>query len=139
MFIARNRADRQVMLRGKRTGENVGASGSESGSRHYVPPVVLLGIRPAPSHIRGNRVCRDSPFPTIAPLDKRCSRKGYRGMHRRKRMIVTAVRTLFLDQIFQSVCHTYSRNSCQSALLQSLPVLQHQHGGRARQVLRFSR
>ena len=35
VFITRNRADRQVMLRGKRTGENVSASGSESGSiRH---------------------------------------------------------------------------------------------------------
>ena len=32
VFITRNRADRQVMLRGKRTGENVSASGSESGS-----------------------------------------------------------------------------------------------------------
>lgn len=32
VFITRNRADRQVMLRGKRTGKNVSASGSESGS-----------------------------------------------------------------------------------------------------------
>lgn len=75
VFITRNRADRQVMLRGKRTGKNVSASGSESGSRHNVPPVVLFGIRPAPSHIRGNRIGRNSPFPAITPLDECSSRK----------------------------------------------------------------
>lgn len=75
VFITRNRADRQVMLRGKRTGKNVSASGSESGSRHNVPPVVLFGIRPAPSDIRGNRIGRNSPFPAITPLDECSSRK----------------------------------------------------------------
>ena len=112
MFIACNGTDRQILLRGKRTGKNVSASGSESSSRRYVPPVVSLGVCPAPSYIGGNRIGRNSPFPAIAALDKRCSCKRYRGMHGWKRMFVATVRTLFLDQIFQSVCHTYSRNAC---------------------------
>ena len=42
VFITRNRADRQVMLRGKRTGKKIGASYSDGRAGRYIPPVMFF-------------------------------------------------------------------------------------------------
>ena len=46
VFITRNRADRQVMLRGKRTGKNVSASGSPATTSHQSCFLAYVRLHP---------------------------------------------------------------------------------------------
>ena len=49
MSISRYRADRQVMFLRERAGKDIGATGTDNGSRRHVPPIMLLPIDPAPT------------------------------------------------------------------------------------------
>ena len=91
MLVAGNRTDRQVMLFSERAGEDISTSGTQCGSGSYIPPVVLLGIRAAPSYIGGYGISRYTPFPTITALYKGCSGEGDGGVHGRERMVIAAV------------------------------------------------
>lgn len=70
MFVTGQRTEGQVVLLGKRTGEDIGTADTHGGSGGHIPPVVLLGIRAAPSYIGRYGIRRDTPFPTVTALDK---------------------------------------------------------------------
>ena len=96
MPVSRYRADRQVMFLRERAGKDIGATGTDNGSRRHVPPIMLLPIDPAPTHLGRHCISRNTPFPSITPLDKSGSREGYGGMHGWERMIIAEVGPLFL-------------------------------------------
>ena len=96
MPVSRYRADRQVMFLRERAGKDIGATGTDNGSRRHVPPIMLLPIDPAPTHVGRHGISRNTPFPSLTPLDKSGSRKGYGGMHGWERMIIAEVGPLFL-------------------------------------------
>ena len=51
MPVSRYRADRQVMFLRERAGKDIGATGADNGSSRHVPPIMLLPIDPAPTHV----------------------------------------------------------------------------------------
>ncbi len=81
MAISRDRADGQVVFLGEWAGENIGTARTDNGACRYVPPIVFLAVDPAPSDVCRDYIGRNTPFPSITPLDISGTAKGYRRMH----------------------------------------------------------
>ena len=60
-----------------RAGEDVGASGTDGGSCHYVPPMVVLAVYASPRHVGGKRIGRRSEFPSVSALQISCRGKAH--------------------------------------------------------------
>src|SRR5699024_9391765 len=69
MAITRDRADGQIVLLGEWTGKNVGTARANSCSCRYVPPIVFLAVDTALSDVCRDYIGRNTPFPSITPLD----------------------------------------------------------------------
>lgn len=123
--------DCQLMLLGKRAGEDVRASGADGCSGKYVPSVMLFAVYPAPAHVGGQRVCRKPPFPAVPPLDE--CRRGKRcgGMHRGERMAVAVVGAVFPDAVLQGIRDACRGKGGECPLFQPFPVFLNQYGGQS--------
>ena len=127
--VSRHRTEGEMVFVGKGAGEYQRTSRTDYGSGRHIPPVVLLSVYPAPSHVGGQHIGRNTPFPSVAPLDEGGGGKRNRCVHGGERMVVTPVGTLFLYDIFQGIGDTQCGGPCKDTLFQPLPVFVEQDGG----------